>query len=86
MGGISCAIIIEGNDVQGAASMLAQSTAASCQLVDYLQSDEDEHFDFADAQPIIDFHLRAKGVLTRLNNELDGINRALAAKYSRSVG
>ena len=86
MGGGACVIIIEGNAVQGDAAQLAQTAIASCQLVDYLENDKDVKFDIADAQPIIDFHLKAKGIVANLNAELDKINRALAAKYNRTVG
>ena len=86
MGGGACVIILEGNTVQGDAAMLSQTAAASCQLVDYLQNDDDAQFNIADAQPIIDFHLRAKVIIARLTGELDKINRDLAAKYSRDVG
>lgn len=85
MGGGACVIIIEGNVVQGDAAALAQTAAASCQLVDYLENDDDANFNIADAQPIIDFHLKAKEKLAKLTAELDGINRALAAKYNRPV-
>lgn len=83
MGGGSCVVIIEGNTVQGEAARLAQTAIASCQLVDYLDSDDEVEFDIADSQGIQDFHKRAKNVLSRLNEELDGINRKLAAKYNR---
>lgn len=83
MGGGACVIIIEGGSVQGNSTRLAQTAFTSCQLVDYLENDEEAHFDIADAKPIQDFHLRAKVVVDRLNTELDGINRALATKYNR---
>lgn len=86
MGGGSCVIIIEGNVVQGRSAELAQTAAASCQLVDYLEHDVDIKFDINDAKPIQDFHIRVKDKLAKLNDELDGINRALAAKYNRTVG
>lgn len=83
MGGGACVVIIEGGSVQGDAAQLAQTAATSCLLVDYLEHDEEINFDINDAKPIADFHLRAKEVVSRLNAELDKINRALAAKYNR---
>ncbi len=83
MGGGACVVIIEGNSVQGEADLLSSTAVASCQLVDYLRTEE--NWNEADAQPIIDFHLKAKAKLVRLNVELDGINRELAAKYDRDV-
>lgn len=83
MGGGACVIIIEGNGVQGDAAELSSTAVASCQLVDYLSQDEDEHFDMNDAKPIENFHLRARPIIQKLKAELDSINRALAAKYNR---
>lgn len=85
MGGGPCFIIIDGNRLQGEAALLSSTAVASCQLVDYLENDDEANFDIKDAQPIQDFHIRAKGVVSRLNAELDKINRELAAKYNRLV-
>jgi hypothetical protein len=85
MGGPACVVIIDGNAVQGESARLSTTAEASCQLVDYLENDEDTNFDPADAQPIADFHKRAKSVIKRLNTELDEINRALAKKYGRAT-
>jgi len=81
MGGPACIVVIDGNAVQGEAARLSSTAAASCQLVDYLENDEDANFDPHDAQPIADFHLMAKGAIKKLNNQLDKINRDLAEKY-----
>lgn len=86
MGGRPCVIIIEGNGLQGDAAQLAKTAEASCQVVDYLQNDEDITFSEADAQPILDFHLRARKTVDQLNKELDKINRDLARKYNRNYG
>lgn len=86
MGGGACVVIIEGNSVQGDADLLKSTAVASCQLVDYLESDEEIELNPADIQPIIDFHLEAKEKLARMSAKLDKINRELAAKYSRDVG
>jgi len=83
MGGGACVVIIEGNSVQGDADLLSSTAVASCQLVDYLRTEE--NWNEADAQPIIDFHLDAKAKLARMNAKLDQINRDLAAKYDREV-
>lgn len=86
MGSGACVVIIEGNGVQADASALSQTAIASCQLVDYLEHDEDIQFNIADTQPIQDFHLKARKALQKLNKELDGINRDFAAKFNRPVG
>lgn len=83
MGGGACVVIIEGGGVQGAAALLSSTAAASCQLVDYLSNDEDVELKEADLKPIVDFHLKAERRLKEMNEELDGINRTLAAKYNR---
>lgn len=84
MGGGACVVIIEGNGVQGNAALLTSTASASCQLVEYLRTEE--NWNEADTQPIVDFHLKANERLAKLNSELNGINRALAAKYNRTVG
>lgn len=81
MGGGACVVIIEGNGVQGDAELLISTASASCQLVDYLRTED--NWNEADTKPVEDFHIRAKIVLTRLNTDLDKINRDLAAKYNR---
>jgi len=83
MGGGACVVIIEGNTVQGDSQLLISTASASCQLVDYLRTEDNWNED--DAKPIEDFHVRAKAVVSRLNADLDAINRALAAKYKRAV-
>lgn len=83
MGGGACVVIIQGGGVQGEASRLISTADASCQLVNYLEMDEDANFNEADSQPIQDFHARARNVIKRLNKELEDINNALAAKYNR---
>lgn len=83
MGGVVCVIILDGNNLQGDAKMLAQTAAASCQLVDYLENDVDANFNSVDAQAIADFHAKTKVKLTKMNQELEDLNRALAAKYNR---
>jgi hypothetical protein len=79
MGGEECIIIIQGNIVQGQSAMLATTAAASCQLVDYLRTEE--NWNEEDAKPIADFHLRATRKLKELNEELDRLNHELAHKY-----
>ena len=83
MGGIPCAIIIDGNALQGAASELITTTQASCQLVEYLLLDPDEEFDEKDGEPIAKFHLHAEEAVRELNAELDRLNHELAHKYGR---
>lgn len=83
MGGGACVVIIQGNGVQGEASKLMATADASCQLVNYLELDDEAEFNEADSQPIQDFHVRARAVIKRLNKELEEINDALAAKYNR---
>lgn len=83
MGGGACVVILQGNGLQGEASRLMASADASCQLVNYLEMDEDANFNEADSRPIQDFHVHARAVIKRLNKELEDINDALAAKYNR---
>lgn len=85
MGGGSCVIIIEGNGVQGQSYELITTAQASCQLVEYLSLDPDEHFNDADTKPIQDFHKKAEKVVADLVAELKKLNRDLAAKYNRDT-
>lgn len=83
MSGGACVVIIDGNGVQGASYELISTASASCQLVDYLEHDENLEFNDDDTKPIQDFHHKAEKVLRELNAELDGLNHALARKYNR---
>jgi hypothetical protein len=80
MSGTRCLIIIDGGGCQGEAALLSANVAASCELVDYLSSEPDFHI--SDAQPIADFHAQHKIMLARAAQQIDDLNRALAAKYS----
>jgi len=86
MSGVVCVIILEGNKAQGAAAQLSQNIAASCQLVDYLENDDDLTFNAADAKPISEFHERARKVIGDLNVEINKLNADLAKKYDRTIG
>lgn len=79
MGGEECIIIIDGNKAQGLAYQLITTAAASCQLVDYLRTEE--NWDEDDAKPIAEFHKRAIRKLNELTEELDRLNHELAHKY-----
>ena len=79
MGGEECVIIIDGNKVQGGSYNLITTAAASCQLVDYLRTEET--WDDEDAKPIAEFHKKAIRKLKELTDELDQLNHELAHKY-----
>lgn len=84
MGGAVCVIIILGNDVQAASGNLAQTASASCQLVDYLRTEDG--WNEEDAKGIEDFHAKAKEKLIKMSADLATLNKALAAKYGRDIG
>lgn len=85
MSGVICVIILDGNKAQGASAQLSQNIAASCTLVDYLENDDEIEFNPADAQPIADFHGKARKVIGELNVEINRLNAELAKKYNRET-